>query len=289
MERSHRAIQKLMQGQNFKSMEDLNAFLEQQVTGRRLEEYAPAASNPKERAQELAYDAMDAESATEALRLAREALELDPDNVDALLAQLQHTATDEEEQITQLRAIVAAGERSLGPEFFAENKGRFWGILETRPYMRARGELAEMLRYLDRHEEAITEYEAILELNPNDNQGVREPLLGLYLLTGRLDSARSLLEKFDKDVLAGMLWGAVFLHYLAGDRGKAIAAFRRARKYNRHMVSILTGRRSMPERGDAYKLGSEEEAAQTVSFLGEVAVKHPEAVRWMDQMNRKLV
>lgn len=289
MERSHRAIQKLMEGQNFKSVEDMNNFLRENLTGRVLEDDAPPASDPKERAQELAYEAMDADAADESLRLAREALEFDPDNVDALLVQLQHTVREDEEQVTELRSIVAAGERSLGADFLAENKGRFWGILETRPYMRARAELAEVLRYLDRHDEAIAEYEALLELNPNDNQGVREPLLGLYLLTGRLETARSLLAQFESDILAGMLWGAVFLHYLAGDRGKAIAAFRRARKYNRHMVPILTGRRSMPDVGDAYRLGSEEEAAQTISYLGEVAVKHPDAVRWMDQMNRKLV
>jgi tetratricopeptide (TPR) repeat protein len=289
MERSHRAIQKLMEGHKFESVEDMNKFLQENLTGKILEDDAPAATDPKERAQELAYEAMDAGSRDEALRLTREALELDPDNVDALLTQLQHSGKDEEEQVTELRAIVAAGERSLGAEFIAEAKGRFWGMVETRPYMRARAELAELLRFLDRHDEAIAEYETILELNPNDNQGVRDQLLGLYLRTGRLDAARRLVEQFEDDVAAGMLWGAVLLHFLAGDRGKAIAAFRKARKRNRHFVPMVTGKRSLPQIGDAYRLGSEEEAAYAITCLGPAAMEHPEVIRWMDQMNRKLV
>jgi len=34
---------------------------------------------------------------------------------------------------------VHAGERALGPEAFSEGVGHFWGVLETRPYMRAHG------------------------------------------------------------------------------------------------------------------------------------------------------
>ncbi|HEV2642619.1 MAG TPA: hypothetical protein VGT98_07930, partial [Candidatus Elarobacter sp.] len=32
---------------------------------------------------------------------------------------------------------VAAGERALGPNYFRNEVGSFWGLLETRPYMRA--------------------------------------------------------------------------------------------------------------------------------------------------------
>ena len=289
MERSHRAIQKLMEGHRFENIEEVNKFLEENVMGRRLDDYAPPAAGPRERAQELAYDAMDAESRDEALRLTREALELDPDNVDALLTRLLYSGKTNEEQVLELRAIVAAGERSLGPEFMAENKGHFWGMMETRPYMRARAELAEVLRTFDRHVEAIAEYEAILELNPNDNLGMREPLLGLYLATGQLDAARRLVERFEGDVAAGMAWGAVLLHVIAGDRGKAIAAFRKARKRNRHFISLAMGRRSLPEPSDSYRLGSEDEAAYALFALSEAVAKHPEAIHWIDQMNRKLV
>ena len=34
---------------------------------------------------------------------------------------------------------VEAGELALGPKGFKQYAGHFWGFLETRPYMRARG------------------------------------------------------------------------------------------------------------------------------------------------------
>ena len=42
-------------------------------------------------------------------------------------------------------AGVAAGERALGAQAFERDAGHFWGLLETRPYMRARAGLAECL------------------------------------------------------------------------------------------------------------------------------------------------
>jgi hypothetical protein len=83
--------------------------------------------------------------------------------------------------IVGLRTAVEAGARSLGGEFFAQNHGSFWGNVLTRLNMRARFERAEQLRDVDLPGEAVAEYEALLELNPGDNQNAREPLLGLYL------------------------------------------------------------------------------------------------------------
>lgn len=40
--------------------------------------------------------------------------------------------------------------------------------------------------------EAIKHYEKMLALNPNDNQGVRDPLLGLHLATDNLEKTQEL-------------------------------------------------------------------------------------------------
>ncbi len=50
---------------------------------------------------------------------------------------------------------MAAGERALGPEVFETEAGHFWGVTETRPYMRARFGLARCLEDLERTDEAI--------------------------------------------------------------------------------------------------------------------------------------
>jgi len=59
--------------------------------------------------------------------------------------------------------------------------------------------------------EAAEEFEAMIELNPNDNQGLRDYLLGLYLALSQLDRAASLFRQYEEDSSAVFAWGRVFL------------------------------------------------------------------------------
>jgi len=58
----------------------------------------------------------------------------------------------------------------LSGDAFKKFAGHFWGLPETRPYMRARAALAEALQRAGRIEAAVAEMAGVLELNPNDNQ-----------------------------------------------------------------------------------------------------------------------
>ena len=84
-------------------------------------------------AQELVYDAMEASTWERCLRLVRQALELDPENVDALLMLLGASDFKGEQRIEALRGIVATGAKRLGKETFKELVPNFWGFIETRP------------------------------------------------------------------------------------------------------------------------------------------------------------
>jgi tetratricopeptide (TPR) repeat protein len=59
------------------------------------------------------------------------------------------------------------------PEVKDIPKGGFWGILESRPYMRAMNGLGLTAWKNGRIDEAIGIFKRMLKLNPNDNQGVR--------------------------------------------------------------------------------------------------------------------
>lgn len=65
----------------------------------------------------------------------------------------------------------------------------WWSELGTRPYMRARAGLASIYWTRKQYRDAINEYEALLHLNPNDNQGVRYVIGPLYQLAGDLEGA----------------------------------------------------------------------------------------------------
>jgi tetratricopeptide (TPR) repeat protein len=161
----------------------------------------------KARAQDLFYQAMETRSSERAKALLEEAVALDPACVDALAVMVDVSDGDLEWRIAGMRTVVEVGQEDLGKRFFAENRGFFWGLLETRPYMRARQRLAALLLEAGRRDEALAEYEALLDLNPNDNQGIRDILLGQYLFTGRLDRATKLLKAYADDASAVFTWG----------------------------------------------------------------------------------
>src|SRR5581483_4513429 len=223
-------------------------------------------------AQQLFYDAMAATTAKEQEKLIHKVLNLDPTNVDALLYAAQNSGLSGELHIEVLRKIVALGEKNLGPKAFKEFAGAFWGFIETRPYMRAREILAEQLRAAGRIDEAIAEWEAMLKLNPNDNQGVRYNLLPCYLMLKRLDKAGQLFAKYDGEYLysAVFSWGRVLERLLLEDFPGAKKALTVSRKQNQHMEAYLKGNRKPPKRSpEVYAPGSKEEAVCFAEPLSE--------------------
>jgi tetratricopeptide (TPR) repeat protein len=236
------------------------------------------------RAQELVYDAMEASTWERCLRLVRQALEVDPANVDALLMLLGASDFKGEERIEALRGIVATGAKRLGKEAFKELVPHFWGFIETRPYMRARQALAAALREAGRLDEAAQEWAEMLALNENDNQGVRYELLSALLAQGRLDEARVLMERFKGEGAWSVVfaWGWVLERLLSGDEASASKALAVARKQNAHMEAYLKGHRKLPKNlPGSYKPGSKEEALCYADVLMAAWKAHPAAVTWL--------
>ncbi len=111
---------------------------------------------------------------------------------------------------------MAAGERALGKQVFEEYAGHFWGMLETRPYMRARQGLAQCLWEAGRREEAAEHYQALLRLNPDDNQGVRYSLATLLLDMDRDQDLRRLLAEYEDDASAVWAYTKTLLAFREG-------------------------------------------------------------------------
>jgi len=242
-------------------------------------------SDPAYQAQQLAYEAMQAAESGDgqrAISCAKQALNLDPGCIDALMLLSQAASESQAELIDNMKRTVDVGERTLGKQFFKENAGHFWGILETRPYMRARAFLAECLAEEGRRQEAIAHYEALLELNPGDNQGLRYGLMGLYLEAGRLDGAAALFSQFEDEGSSMFKWARVLERFMADDEAGATAALAEARQANPHVEPLLTGKKRMPRNmPDYYSIGDENEAIVCVDAIG-AAWEHAEgALAWL--------
>jgi hypothetical protein len=143
MERMSANIGKLLEEQEFDSIEEAQAFLDRMlVAGGGLLPEASAPNTPLEKAQDLVYEALETESARKRIQLAKRALKTSGDCADAYVLLAEEDAGNLEEARELYQKGVEAGERALGRETFEEDAGYFWGILETRPYMRARQGLA---------------------------------------------------------------------------------------------------------------------------------------------------
>lgn len=190
--------------------------------------------------------------------------QLGPDVLPLIVERLQQSRTmrDADAQthlrerlITHLRWRGDAGE---------EGAGHFWGILERRPYMRAREGLAHVLWHMGEHQTAIDHLKAMLRLNPGDNQGLRYVLAQWLLQAGEDEELGKLLEQYSDDAAANWAYTrALWLFRQQGATEPANAALADALSTNRFVPAFLLGRKRLPQRLPAYVgMGDENEAIE---------------------------
>jgi len=235
-----------------------------------------------EAAQQIMYDAFEAESPGRQVQLAKQALERSPDCADAYVLLAEH-ASSLDEALHFYEQGVAAGARALGDDGFQEYKGHFWGFLPTRPYMRARAGLADALCASGRHEDAVENYQALLRLNPNDNQGIRYRLASALLDLQRHDELFKLLEQYKEDGMADWSYTRALLAFRQeGESESACRLLREAYKSNSHVPDYLTGAKQMPQELPEYiSPGREEEAIGYAAQYLPAWKNSPGAITWL--------
>ena len=235
------------------------------------------------RAQNVIYDAWDRKTSRSRVALARKALRISPLCADAYNLLAAESATTAEARDLYARGL-EAGELALGPEGFEEYDGRFWGFLETRPYMRARHGLSLALLKLGEEEAAMEHFRAMLKLNPGDNQGIRYLLLGSLLRRDDIPALETLLADYADEWSAYWLYTRALVAYREG-QGSAPATLKlltNARSANEHVPAILAGAKPpMLSRTDYVTVGGTDEAAEYVRECGGAWRKTPGAVEWL--------
>lgn len=245
-------------------------------------------SDPTEAAQDIMYEAWEATSRSKRIALARKALEVSPLCADAYVLLAEEEARSVEEVLDYFQKGVEAGEMALGSEGFEEYAGHFWGFLETRPYMRARAALAAVLWRLGRHQEAIGHYQAMLNLNPNDNQGIRYVLAGHLLARGDIKALKKLFRQYEDDGAAAWLYTQALLAFRENDPDAGKLA-EEAWLANNHVPGVLSGKQPLVASMDGYiTMGGEDEAADDVEENGKVWQSTPGAVEWLVEATKKL-
>jgi len=233
-------------------------------------------------AQEVMFDAWECDDPKKRAALAREALKISPLCADAYVLLARETASTPQEALGLYVEGVTAGERALGKAAFKDDVGMFWGLIETRPYMRARQGLALAQWASGRREEAAEGARDMLRLNPNDNQGIRYLLVDWLLQLGRDDDAAALLKRY-KDDSAEWLWPAALACFRAkGDGAASRSALKRALGTNAHVPAYLLGWKKLPRRmPDFVTMGGLDEAISYAEQAMSTWACTPGALKWL--------
>jgi tetratricopeptide (TPR) repeat protein len=282
MERTMAGLSKFISSREFDSVEQLNAAIGQEFLGPVKIADEPRLASPLDRAQNLVWDAWEKPQKRERIRMAEEALQLSADCADAYVLLAEEKARTAAESKALYEEAVRAGARALGQAVFEEDVGHFWGLLKTRPYMRARAGLADVLWRLRQFEDAITNYRELLRLNPNDNQGIRYRLLSSLLAQHMFSEAEELLDQHD-DASSAWLYARALVDLHKHGRGKkSDESLQDAIHQNPHVPQFLLGEKRLPKRMPEYiGWGDEAEAVAYAASNLELWHSTAGAMSWL--------
>jgi tetratricopeptide (TPR) repeat protein len=272
-------LQRLLAAQDFESEEDVRKFMDNLV-GKELPDFKNVEFNPKYKAQDLVFDALELPPSKAKANI-QKALLLDPDCIEAY----EYLGSIEESP--EIASVfyekgIAIGRRMFGGEFLKKNKGMFWGLHETRSFMRCLQQYADCLYTSGKEKECIAILEELIELNPNDNQGVRDQLL-LYLIEqGENKKYLKYSKMFDDTSMTYPLFNnALFAFKNEGETDNSNKLLAKAINHNKFVAKLILSNRPVNEIPDHYGIGDKNEAKYYVAYAHHIWAETPGARDWL--------
>jgi hypothetical protein len=137
-------------------------------------------------------------------------------------------------------------------------------------------------------DEALAHFRELLRLNPGDNQGVRDLLLGELVRARRDDEAVTLLQEYKDDFAANWAYTWALVDFRNGRLPEAEAAAARAFEVNAFVPDVLVADPDdLPPIGDSVTFGGPDEAIAYVEHVGDVWHETPGAVEWLRRETTK--
>jgi hypothetical protein len=198
-------------------------------------------NTPLDDAYEILEEAQHAKNEKEAIRLAKKAYEKSAECFDALLFQCDL----EENGIKRMKLLndgLEFEKNRLTKEnyFDKENIGHFYGIFETRPYIRGLVTKIEYLLEEGKLRQACNICNEVLKLNNNDNLGARYLLMAIYGVLEEEKEMLKLYKKYPEENLE-MLFPLFAIYYKNGNDKKALEYLNRIDKCNSNFVKFFKG------------------------------------------------
>ncbi|MFZ2325071.1 MAG: hypothetical protein WAV89_15425 [Ignavibacteriaceae bacterium] len=288
LEKLQKQIAKDLEEKNFGSLEEANNYIQNKYIGKKIK-FDKTKSSSKEKAMDLIYKAWESDNIEEIITLAENAIKLDENCADAynLLAEVK--AKTPLESLELFAKGIEAGKKSLGDEF--ENyKGYFWGYHETRPFMRAMAGYSDVLWHIGERSKSIEILKEMVQLNPNDNQGMRYILITRLLILNRLLESEKLYKDYEDDYSAQWHYSKAYLYFCKRSKQLyADKALKEAMEYNPYVPIYLLGLTEMPEEMAEYTgVGDENEAIAYVDDSLELWANNKKALKWFVDLYNKM-
>lgn len=190
-------------------------------------------------AEMLVEEAYDTDIPEEKIRLASEALELEPDNLLAMYIM----ADEVPDPMAALEWAITAEEIAgtfLEDDFYEEHYGEFSAYPEGVLYLEAAYRLANKLTVVGKYSEAIELLEELMELDNMDNMRIRDFLLPVYAVTKKFNAYEQLSKKFDDEpTTASMFNHALYTAMKYGVGLKANHALTKAVEHSGNIFELL--------------------------------------------------
>lgn len=272
-------LQRILDSQEFKSEEDVRKFMEG-LMGSPIPSFPKESLTIKEQAQDLIFEAAEL-SDEEGYVLAIKALQMDPDCIEAYeylgsLEPIPHTA------IIYYKYGIEIGKQIYAKTHFREGIGNFWMIHETRPFMRCMQAYGDCLVNMGRFQEAVSVYEEMIRLNPNDNQGVRDQLL-LYLIRNNDFNKFRKYDKLYKDDPGAFASfnRALFAFKTQGSSTISNELLKKAVESNKYVIPGLLKKSIPDELVQYYGTGDKNEAIYYCYFAHKIWHETTGAIDWI--------
>ena len=243
-------------------------------------------NTPLDDAYDMLEKAENAKSKSQAIKYAKEAYKISPACFDAIL--FQASLEDDPIKLWELldTGLKKEEERLKSEGYFdKKNIGDFYGIFETRPYIRGLHNKAHYLSIEGKIKQARDVCKEILRLNNNDNTGIRYLLMAIYAFLEDENEMLKLYKKYKEEHLE-MLFPLFVLYYKKGDDKKALEYLNRINKTNPNFIKFFKGNIKMENnipdgyysKGDSSEvyncLGTCEFLLDTVPALGHYVLEN---------------
>ena len=219
-------------------------------------------------AYELLEKAENAKSKTQAIKYAKEAYDMCPNCFDAVLFQV-HLEDNPLKRWKLLNEGLEFEKNRLNNEgyFEKDNIGHFYGIFETRPYIRGLCAKADCLLLDGKVKQAREVCKEILILNENDNMGSRYLLMAIYAYFEEENDMIKLYEKYPEEDLE-MLFPLFILYYKQGNDMKAREYLDSINKANPNFIKFFKG--TMKENKDMpYRHYAKGDSSEVIMYFRE--------------------